>query len=143
MIPMIRRFNEEDIQDIQKFDKDFKLVLTECRDKGWIYVAVINQAIVGYFALFKGQESAYFDQNIINWAEIRELHVNPLYQRKGIGTKLVEYASNLADKEGFSRIYVTTDDFNQIARKIYIKCGFQELNRIVRYRFILKNSDDL
>lgn len=139
MKPIIRQFYNEDVQEIHEFDKDIHLVLEDCRGKGWIYVVVVDSTVVGYFALLKGQESAYFDENTKNWAEIREIHVHPRFQRQGIGTLLTQFALDLARNKGFSRVYVCTDDFNQSAQRAFINCGFQELNRIIRYKFILKD----
>ncbi|MFX1536320.1 MAG: GNAT family N-acetyltransferase [Promethearchaeota archaeon] len=137
---IIRQFHDEDVLEIQNFDKDFPLVVKECHGKGWIHVAIVDNTIVGYFALLKGQEPAYFDENITNWAEIREVHVHPRFQRQGIGTLLTKFALDLAKSEGFLRVYVCTDDFNQVAQKTYLNCGFRELNRIIRYRFVYNSK---
>jgi len=134
--PVIRKFHEKDFTPIEKFDEDFKLVLKECKKIGWIYVAMVNE-IIGYIAIIKGQESAYFDDDIMNWAEIRELHVKPHFQNQGVGTLLTKFAIKEAYNKGFSRIYVSTDDFNKPARQVYKKCGFKEFNRIVRYKYEL------
>jgi len=134
--PVIRKFHEEDFTTIEKFDEDFNLVLEECKKIGWIYVAVVKE-IVGYVAIIKGQESAYFDDDIMNWAEIRELHIKPDFQNQGVGTSLTKFAIKDAYDKGFSRIYVNTDDFNEPARKVYKKCGFKEFNKIIRYKYEL------
>ena len=138
--PKIRQFHEKDITFIEEFDEDFQLVLKECKNIGWIYVAVIKEILVGFIAIIKGQESAYFDDNILNWAEIRELHVRPAFQNKSIGTLLTKFAIELAHSKGFSRMYVSTDDFNNPARRTYEKCGFKEFNKIIRYRYDLQDN---
>jgi ribosomal protein S18 acetylase RimI-like enzyme len=136
----IRRFQDKDAHEIQVFDSDFPLVLEECGREGEIQVAVVDESAVGYFVLVRGREPAYFDEGVVNWAELRELHVHPRFQRRGIGTRLVRAALYLAERQGFSRVYVCTDDFNLAAQGTYIKSGFRELNRIIRYRFLLKNN---
>ncbi|MFX1572139.1 MAG: GNAT family N-acetyltransferase [Promethearchaeota archaeon] len=134
--PIIREFHEKDFEQIEKFDKDFNLVQEDCKKYCWIYVAVYKE-IVGYIAIMKGQESAYFDDDLMNWAEIRELHIKPEFQNRGVGTLITEFAINDAKNKGFSCIYVSTDDFNAPARQVYKKCGFKEFNRVIRYKYEL------
>jgi GNAT superfamily N-acetyltransferase len=136
----IREFQDDDAPAIQVFDRDFAVVLQECRCEGWIRVAVANRAVVGYFALVAAQERAYFDEDISNWAELRELHVHPRFQRQGVGTRLVKAALDLAERQGFSRVYASAEDFNLAAQRTYLKAGFHVLNRVIRYRFVLKSS---
>ncbi|MFX0113962.1 MAG: GNAT family N-acetyltransferase [Candidatus Hodarchaeota archaeon] len=123
---------------IISFDEYFPIALKSCNKDDLIFVAELENIIIGYFIIQKGKEPAYFDDNLENWAEITEFQVHPQYQRKGIGAFLLHFAIERAKEKGYSNLYVCTDDFNKAGRSLYQKCGFQELNRIIRYRYALK-----
>jgi GNAT superfamily N-acetyltransferase len=135
---IVRPFNESDMVEIISFDEYLPIALESCNEDDLIFVAELEKIIIGYFIIQKGKEPAYFDDNQKNWAEITELQVHPQHQRKGIGTFLLHFAIEKAKKKGYSKLYVCTDDFNEAGRKLYQKCGFQELNRVIRYRYPLK-----
>ena len=129
---IVRPSNETDRAEISNFDEYFPIALSLCNKDDLIFVVELEKIIIGYFILQKGKEPAYFDDNQKNWAEIIELQVHPQYQRKGVGTFLMLFAIERAKEKGYSKVYVCTDDFNKAGRRLYQKCGFQELNRIIR-----------
>lgn len=134
---LIRNYKEDDLSEIIKFDPDFMIILNEVEKKRKIKVAIVEKMVVGYSILLIGQESAYFDDNGMNWAEIQELHVHPKYQHMGVGTKLVKTLLKVANDFEISNVYVCTDDFNKTAQELYSKCGFKEFNKIIRYKVSL------
>lgn len=55
------------------------------------------------------------------------LRILPEFQRKGIGTALLEHAIRLCVKRGIFEFTIGVEQDNQIARKLYQKFGFTPL----------------
>lgn len=51
--------------------------------------------------------------------------VNPKYQGKGIGGKLLRYGFDIAKKKGFKKVSLNVDFDNPRAEKLYAKLGFK------------------
>lgn len=52
------------------------------------------------------------------------LRILPEFQRRGIGTALLEYAISLCVKRGIFEFTIGVEQDNEIARKLYKKLGF-------------------
>ena len=90
------------------------------RARGRIFVAREGAELVGMASLLytvstaEGGKAALFE----------DLIVDPKHQRKGIGTKLVNYVIQQARAEGVLRITLLTDLENDTALGLYRKLGF-------------------
>ena len=90
------------------------------RSRGRIFVAREGSEVVGMASLLytistaEGGKAALFE----------DLIVDPKHQRKGIGTKLVNYVIQQARAEGVLRITLLTDLENDTALSLYRKLGF-------------------
>jgi N-acetylglutamate synthase-like GNAT family acetyltransferase len=81
------------------------------KSKGRVcYVALLNKKIIGYISL---------DGN-----EIKKLHVNPDYHRKGAGKRLIQEIESFAVKNNLDNLVVESSIH---AEKFYEKCGFKKL----------------
>ncbi|MCM1300063.1 MAG: GNAT family N-acetyltransferase [Firmicutes bacterium] len=74
------------------------------------------------------------------------LRILPEFQRRGIGTALLEYAVRLCARRGIFEFTIGVEQDNEIARKMYKKMGFTELlencsemqyGRMCRYDLLL------
>lgn len=97
-------------------------------------VAESSGRVVGFVMWGPAFEPAWFDPGVKRWAELHELHVEPAYRNRGIGTRLVRAAIRQARKAGYPVMYLLAEEDNIPARKVYAKAGFREHNRAIRYR---------
>jgi len=74
------------------------------------FVAVYGKKVVGYGDLEKN--------------ELKRLHVIPEFQKKGIGTKLIEEIEKFAIKKKIPKL-ILESTIN--AEKFYNKCGFEKV----------------
>ena len=58
------------------------------------------------------------------------LVVDPKFQGKGIGSLLLKSLPKIVKSTGKTLIGLNVDDFNPRAKKLYLKSGFHEVNRI-------------
>jgi GNAT superfamily N-acetyltransferase len=76
-----------------------------------IYLLIVGNDIVGSVATYGN--------------EIDDLFVNPVYQRKGYGKKLLLFAISSLQKKGKGRIFLHIADWNSKAINLYLKNGFK------------------
>jgi amino-acid N-acetyltransferase len=55
--------------------------------------------------------------------EVEAVYVQPFYQRKGVGKRLVDFAVREAAKQGFRRVFALSTQSFAFFRKV---CGFAE-----------------
>ncbi len=91
-----------------------------------VWVAIDNDSTVGFVAVKLHPEDTM--------GEIYMVAVEPDFQRKGIGSALIEYALNWMKSAGMSIAMVETagDSGHATARHTYEKAGF-ELFPVARY----------
>lgn len=98
--------------------------------------------LIGYFSVqFNPDE---------NSMEILSMHIYPVLQRSGYGTKMMGFAEELAKKDGLIKIKVVTNIKNLPAVEFYKNTGFKIIKEAknyygdgeTRYIFEKKVSDD-
>lgn len=82
-------------------------------------ICILNEKIIGCI-LFE----------ILTWhtgkqLEIKEIFVNPSFQRKGIGKKLLEYAEIIGKGVGVSELFLWTNR-NETLVNFYSQLGYQD-----------------
>lgn len=87
-----------------------------CLEKGKIYVALLEDKIVGEYVLLK------ISDEII---ELKNIAVDEKYQGQGIGKQLVLDAISRTKSNGFKRIEVGTGNSSLQQLDLYKKCGFK------------------
>lgn len=86
----------------------------------FIYLYVINSTIIGSVSI----------QN----NEIDNLFVNPQYRRRGYGREILKFAISTLQKRKKSSIILHVVRWNEQARKMYEKLGF-EYTKIIRLKY--------
>ncbi|AXI11115.1 N-acetyltransferase [Oceanobacillus zhaokaii] len=90
-----------------------------------IFVAKLNNDILGSLQLFQTAEKAYkLPELQIQAPIIRLLGVHPNARGRGVATELVKAVIKNAEVHGESHVYLHTTDFMVNAIKIYEKLGF-------------------
>ncbi len=72
-------------------------------------------------------------QLIGRYAEIQSLAVWPERQRQGVGTALLGDFMELAQRQGWERIFLEVRAGNEAARKFYLRQGFEDYGRRANY----------
>lgn len=61
---------------------------------------------------------------------IAHVAVSPAFQRRGLGRALLDHAAQQAVQTGLSRLALTVDFGNDNARRLYLNCGFEVVERV-------------
>jgi GNAT superfamily N-acetyltransferase len=87
--------------------------------------------LVGFSYVRFSSRSPWYDQGVGPYAFVEELHVQPGYQGKGVGSQLFEEALRVAEAEGFTTIYTAVNEDNPAAAHIYMKRGLRIHHRVL------------
>ncbi len=90
----------------------------------WVTELLPDKEIVGYVSIYLETKSE---------GVIVSICTNPKYQKKGIGTALIETTLNFAIKQHLQRLFLTVDVNNHDAISLYKKMGFQMQGIITNY----------
>jgi ribosomal protein S18 acetylase RimI-like enzyme len=90
------------------------------RQGSWFFVATAQEAIIGYaqFHLREGERKS---------GELSRIYVLPEWQRKGVGSLLLERGLAALQQEGVGFLYVVVERDNLIGRGFYEKQGFNQV----------------
>lgn len=106
------------------------------------FVAIENDNILGIVVLYNGQEGATFDRVLEKWLAAKnvqtsidvEAHADEYYidticvaataRGKGIGTKLLAFAEQVAREKGYGKLSLNVETAKLDARRLYERIGF-------------------
>lgn len=111
-----------DIDEVIPLERLQKLL-----DSNSIYVACFEDNIVGYIIL----DILIKDNGFMRYRKllsIDTLCVDEKFRRKGIGTKLMDFAKNYANENNCTDLYLTVDPNNKEAINAYEKYGMKQHN---------------
>ncbi|MFD1176648.1 GNAT family N-acetyltransferase [Paenibacillus puldeungensis] len=108
-------------------------IVREYLKRGSCYIATVSHEIVGVFVLLKTRPET---------VEIVNIAVREDYQRKGIGTKLVIFATERAKEERAKTIEIGTGNSSIGQLLLYQKCGYR-LTGIDRDFFVRHYSEEI
>lgn len=92
-----------------------------------IYIAKVDKEIVGYI-IFNIKEKENPSMRYRKQLNIDAICVDERYRGKGIGTKILESIKEIAKTKGCTDLYLTVNQENENAIKVYEKFGFKVKN---------------
>ena len=92
-----------------------------------IYIAKEDKEIVGYI-IFNIKEKENPIMRYRKQLNIDAICVDEKHRGKGIGTKLLEVVKEIAKSKGCTDLYLTVNQENENAIKVYEKLGFKVKN---------------
>ena len=92
-----------------------------------IYIAKVDKEIVGYI-IFNIKEKENPSMRYRKQLNIDAICVDEKYRGKGIGTKILESIKEIAKTKGCTDLYLTVNQENENAIKVYEKFGFKVKN---------------
>lgn len=95
------------------------------------YAAVDNGKVVGLMVLF---------ENCPNELEIKNIAVNPSYQGKGYGKKLIQFAISESKLLGYQKLVICTGNSSVYQLSFYQNSGFQIVETFLD--FFVKNYEE-
>lgn len=132
---MLRLAKRDDIPQIAKIEQVcFADVWTEDMllqsfDSGCVFVVIEeNNQIVGYGGLYMT-------------GDITNIAVLPAFRGKGYGGAIIQYLSNFAKEKNIDSLFLEVRKSNEVAIKLYEKCGFKLIN--VRKKYYKDGEDAL
>jgi len=99
-----------------------------------LYVYCINDKIVGCVSICSYMDKVYskvsWKTNGENSIYIHRLAVDPEYQKKGVGSKLMDFAENKSKSDGAESIRLDTFSQNTVNQNFYKRRGYVRLEDI-------------
>jgi len=129
---LIYEAEEKDLQIISELEKDlfseekwsyFQILREFKNDFSKILVFKEKEEIIGYLIF----------REIKPEIEILKIGVRKEYQRKGVGTKLIQKLIEIAKEKNISKIFLEVKTSNLSAYNFYKKLGFKEMYRRKNY----------
>lgn len=94
---------------------------------GQPWLICLGDQVIGYISITFGYSIEYLGRN----AFIDELFIKPEYREKGYGQKAMQFAQEIARKEGLSALHLEAERNNSRALHVYRKMGFQDPDRVL------------
>jgi ribosomal protein S18 acetylase RimI-like enzyme len=128
--------------------KDEKIAFVRHKAKRTIEHLLLNSALgqlllievdgltVGYLCLAYG----YTLENHGRDCFLDEIYIEPAFQGKGIGTKVIKIIQPNLRKEGFKALHLIVSDSNRKAYNYYIKNGFTSPKASFMTKALMKRS---
>mgnify|MGYP000602201513 CR=1 FL=1 len=111
-----------DVEEVISEERLNKLLKTDS-----IYVAKINNEIVGYIIIdIKEKENEVIRYRKL--LSIDTLCIDEDFRDQGIGTKMLEFAKNIAKEQNCTDMHLTVNPNNEKAIKVYEKFGMKVHN---------------
>ena len=105
-------------------EKEHYEILIENED---IYIIKEAETIVGY-AMLERKERKVHGMHYRKIINIEAIAVDEKYRGKGYGTALINYIIDVAKKENCTDLYLTVNEENEDAIKLYEKIGMRVRN---------------
>lgn len=106
-------------------------IVVDYLKRGICFIAEQESQIVGVYVLLATKPHT---------VELVNVAVEPAWQGKGVGKKLVFHAIEMAKKEGYKTIEVGTGNSSLDQLGLYQKCGFRMVN--IDHNFFLRHYDE-
>ncbi|AHG50212.1 hypothetical protein RLEG12_01000 (plasmid) [Rhizobium leguminosarum bv. trifolii CB782] len=107
----------------EEADRLFREAASKTSSLPLTFVAMVDAKPAGMISLrendFKGRT------DLSPW--LASLYVHPSHRNKGIGVLLIEKLEGEAERLGYDRLYLTTED----SKSLYEKSGWQEIDCVV------------
>ena len=111
-----------DVEEVISMERLNKLLETDS-----IYVAKINGEIVGYIIIdIKEKDNGFMRYRKL--LSIDTLCIDEDFRGQGIGTKILEFAKNIAKEQNCTDMHLTVNPNNENAIKVYEKFGMKVYN---------------
>ena len=111
-----------------------KKIFKEDIESNSLYLAKINQEIVGCIMLTKNKDDVYKD---IKWLSedninlyVHRLAVHPQFQKKGIGRKMMDFAEDYAKSNNYESVRLDTFSKNKRNNIFYENRGYIRLGNV-------------
>lgn len=102
-------------------------LLTRCREtNGKIFVVESEGRVVGMVCVYATIKSEALDEEEYEYAYVSDLVILAAHQGKGMGRALLKRAEDHARSQGATLLRIHVLAKNEVARKMYIRCGFDE-----------------
>ena len=111
-----------EVEEVIPMERLKKLLETDS-----IYVAKINSGIVGYIIIdIKEKDNGFIRYRKL--LSIDTLCIDEDFRGQGIGTKMLEFAKNIAKEQNCTDMHLTVNPNNENAIKVYEKFGMKVHN---------------
>jgi len=129
---LIHEAEEKDLQIISELERDL------FSEEKWSYFQILREFKNNFSKILVYKEK----EEIIGYLIFREIEpeieifkigVKKEYQRKGVGTKLIQKLIEIAKEKNISKIFLEVKASNLSAYNFYKKLGFKEMYRRKNY----------
>ncbi len=99
--------------------------------KSEFFVAVLAGEVVGMISLEEVHRPARVGWQAASYVNMHLIAVLESHRRRGIGTRLIEHARDVARKRGVGGVRLHVWEHNEAARKTYEALGFSTMSRVM------------
>jgi GNAT superfamily N-acetyltransferase len=128
ILALVAEIKEEmNAQGIEQWNEEYPKprIFTTDVESGTLYALKENQEIIGIIVLSEFQDKEYED---IEWSDetgdylvIHRIGVHPKWQRKGIATRMMDFAEDYAREHGYNSIRLDTYSGNPRSLELFKK----------------------
>ncbi len=90
-----------------------------------VRVAFDSASIIGHYIFAIESTPACLFKHAQHFGHLRQIEVDPKHRRFGVGTRLLDDASQIAARLGLSRLVLDVWAFNDNARSLFCSTGFR------------------
>jgi ribosomal-protein-alanine N-acetyltransferase len=137
--PEIRPMRESDLDQVIRIERQIFLFpwspanFSDSLQAGYLCrVMEENLTILGYSILMIGPDEAH----------ILTLGINPDWQRRGLGEKMLHYLIELSAEHGAKSVLLDVRESNQGAARLYRQLGFEQIGRRKGYYPAMRGRED-
>lgn len=103
-----------------------KLKEQEKTNSFWLIAWIGKNPVAHMQIRFDGSKIKKVKKNLKKCPHLEALGVAKNIRKKGIATKMIKFAENLAKKEGFNKIGLSVEKGNYFLKRIYTKRGYKD-----------------
>lgn len=144
----IRPLEEGDLEEVERrltsrpTEKHRRRLAAQRSGKAIYLVAWCDQAPVGHaYVKWDGSNREPMATRLSGCPEVEDIYVSPAFRSKGIGSKLLHVAEELAKARGCARIGLGVAVENPRARSLYERSGYVD-SGLGQYRDVYSHLDE-
>jgi ribosomal protein S18 acetylase RimI-like enzyme len=108
--------------DINEATKDFIVATVDGEEEGG------EEKVIGFAVLARGN-SYPFLEHLEGIIELQRIYIYPAFHGRGVGKALMAKLEDIARKEGKRNTWLGCYEYNEVARKVYERAGYEGVGK--------------
>lgn len=113
-------------------DEQIDYMVGKFQSENAITNQINNENYTYFYILFDNQKSGYIGlSGKQNYLFLSKIYIKKEYRHKGLGTKTFDFIKQFALKNGYNKIQLTVNKYNENTINAYKKWGFKTVDSVV------------